>query len=146
MHIRRNNNVKFIALIILFSTSQLFTQNKADDILGIWVTTNKDAHIEISKRDGKYYGIIIWNMTNDALDNKNPDQQKRTRKITGIEILKSFVYDGDDQWDDGEIYDPESGKTYSCKIWMDDKNTLNVKGYIGFSFIGRSEVWTRKKS
>ena len=47
-------------------------------------------------------------------------------------------------WDNGELYDPKKGKTYSGKITLTDKNTLDLRGYIGFSFIGRSSTWTRK--
>ena len=44
----------------------------------------------------------------------------------------------------GDIYDPESGKTYSSFfIHLKDKNTLKVRGYVGISLLGRTEIWTR---
>jgi uncharacterized protein (DUF2147 family) len=46
-------------------------------------------------------------------------------------------------YEDGTIYDPENGKTYSCTIEMVNANTLNVRGYIGISLIGRTDVWKR---
>ena len=48
-------------------------------------------------------------------------------------------------WEKGHIYDPKSGKEYKCTITAKDKNTLNVRGYIGISVIGRTDVWTRVK-
>jgi len=57
-------------------------------------------------------------------------------------ILKLFVYDKDDkEWNDGSIYDPKNGKTYSCTIKRKGK-TLEVKGYMGVSVIGRTAIWT----
>ncbi|MBT5274188.1 MAG: DUF2147 domain-containing protein, partial [Flavobacteriales bacterium] len=47
-------------------------------------------------------------------------------------------------WDDGNLYDPKKGKDYSGMITLADENTLDLRGYIGFSFIGRSSTWTRK--
>lgn len=58
-------------------------------------------------------------------------------------MLTGFRFDGDDEWKDGDIYDPESGKTYSCYLSLKDNNTLKVRGYIGVSLFGRSETWTR---
>lgn len=52
--------------------------------------------------------------------------------------------DGDGRWSVGQIYDPNSGKTYSCKLKLIDRNTLYVRGYIGISLIGRTETWRRQ--
>ncbi|RZL30018.1 MAG: DUF2147 domain-containing protein, partial [Pedobacter sp.] len=49
------------------------------------------------------------------------------------------------KWIDGTIYDPKTGKTYSCNLTLKDNNTLNVRGYIGISIIGRSETFKRVK-
>jgi uncharacterized protein (DUF2147 family) len=56
-----------------------------------------------------------------------------------MEFLSDFVFDGDDEWVDGKVYDPESGNTYSCKMWLEDGN-LKLKGYVGISLIGRTET------
>jgi uncharacterized protein (DUF2147 family) len=58
-----------------------------------------------------------------------------------MEIIKNMKADGN-VWDDGTILDPDNGKIYSCKIWLQDGN-LQVRGYLGFSFIGRSQTWVR---
>ena len=62
----------------------------------------------------------------------------------GINILEGFSYDEDLEWEDGEIYDPDNGKTYSCVMnLIPEKNILEVRGYIGISLIGRTEEWIR---
>jgi uncharacterized protein (DUF2147 family) len=45
----------------------------------------------------------------------------------------------ENNWEKGTIYDPENGKTYSCKIYLENKNTMKIRGYIGISLIGRTE-------
>jgi len=62
----------------------------------------------------------------------------------GLNLLEGLRFD-DGIWDDGTIYDPKSGKTYSCQITLKSANILEVKGYIGFSLIGRTVEWTKAK-
>jgi len=107
--------------------------------------------VEVYKCKDKYCGKIVWLKTpleedgREKLDDENPDEALRKQPILGLNLLVDFEYDDDLEWEDGEIYDPEEGKTYSCVINMDedDHKILNVRGYIGFSFIGRTDVWTR---
>lgn len=135
-----------IASLISFDTH---SQNKADDILGIWLTSGKEpARIQIYKTGEKFYGKIIWlkNPTENGkqrTDASNPDKTKRSNPIIGLIMLTAFKFDGDDEWEGGNIYDPESGKSYSSYIHLKDKNTLKVRGYIGVSLFGRTETWTR---
>ena len=138
----------FILIASLISFDAL-SQNKADDITGIWLSGGKEpAKIQIYKTGEKFYGKIIWlkNPTENGkqrVDSNNPDKEKQSNPIIGLVILKGFKFDGDDEWKGGDIYDPESGKTYSSYIYLKDKNTLKVRGYIGISFFGRTETWTR---
>jgi len=139
----------FIWFILLWLVNKnIIAQLKADDIVGIWLTPGKEpAKIQIYRSGEKYFGKIIWlkfstENGKPKVDNNNPDKTKRNNQIIGLVILKEFQFDGD-EWDDGKIYDPESGKTYSCYLSLKDKNTLKVRGYIGFSLLGRTEIWTK---
>jgi uncharacterized protein (DUF2147 family) len=58
-------------------------------------------------------------------------------------LLKSFEYTEGNTWEDGTIYDAENGKTYQCKLSMEGDNKLNVRGFIGISLMGRTDVWKR---
>jgi len=135
-----------VALLISFDTH---SQNKADDIIGIWLTSGKEpAKIQIYKAGEKYYGKIIWlkNPTENGkqrTDGNNPDKSKRNNPIIGLLMLTGFKFDGDDEWKGGDIYDPESGNTYSSYLYLKDKNILKVRGYVGVSLFGRTETWTR---
>ena len=143
---------KRIALITItaFLLSLIvFSQNKTDDIIGVWLTGGKEpAKIQIYKSGDKFYGKIIWLQNpieggKQRVDANNPDKTKRNEPIIGLVMLKGFKFNGDDEWKGGDIYDPENGKTYSSYIYLKDKNTLKVRGYVGISLLGRTETWTR---
>ena len=95
------------------------------------------------KIDPKYYRTV--NSKGEKIDIKNPDPSLRSRPAVGLEILRNFTYAGDGEWEDGTVYDPKSGRTYSCKMSMSDPDKLNIRGYVGFSMLGRTESWTRAK-
>lgn len=139
----------FLAIALMLVAPFVMGQT-ADDILGIWLTEGGKSKVEVFKKEGKYYAKIIWLKTPNyedgtpKVDKHNPDESLNTRKVLGIEILQGLEWD-DDEFEDGEIYDPESGKTYSCEAEFDGMDTLNVRGFIGFSLIGRTTVWTRVK-
>ena len=78
------------------------------------------------------------------VDRENPDPSLRARPIQNLVILWGFKYSGDNVWEDGRIYDPKEGKTYKCKMTLDG-DRLKIRGFIGVSLIGRTNVWTRVK-
>lgn len=128
---------------------QVFAQKK-DDILGKWINPSGEGQIEIYKRGEKFFGKLVWiKDPNDEngkpkTDEKNPNESLRNKPVLGLEILKNFEFNGG-KWQDGTIYDPKSGKTYSCKLTLKEPNQLSIRGYIGVSLIGRTEVWKRIK-
>ena len=143
----RKHSLLFLMLIAFSSAA--FGQ-KADDILGSWANPKGEDHILIYKKGNKFYGKLDWiKHPNDEqgkpkTDKNNPDPALRSQPDLGLELLKDFVYDGDNVYTDGTVYDPKNGKTYSCKMTLDGNN-LKIRGYIGISLFGRSEIWTRVK-
>lgn len=133
-------------IIFFFSLSHIiYSQANPDAILGIWFNEEKDAKIKIYKIERKYFGKIVWYKTGvdiSAFDDNNPSIELKKRKKVGLVILTDFVFDNG-QWEDGEIYDPKSGKTYSCIIKTQKDGSLHVRGYIGISIIGRTAIWTK---
>lgn len=121
----------------------------ADAITGIWWNAEKTAKIQVYENNGKYFGKIVHLETpndergNPKTDIKNPNEKLRTRPRLGLVILEDLNYEGDGEYEDGEIYDPESGKTYSANAELKGKDKLDLRGYIGFSLIGRTSTWTR---
>lgn len=139
---------QIIILALVCICNSLLAQTKPDDITGVWLTAgNEPAKIQIYKQGETYFGKIMWlkNPVENGkprVDENNPDKNKRSQPVMGLVILKNFKFD-EDEWEGGKIYDPESGKTYSCTITLQNKNTLKVRGYIGISLIGRTEYWKR---
>lgn len=142
--------------VILFCTAVLLAsytvkQDNADAIVGVWKNGEGTGMIKITKNGDKYQGRIVWlKEPNDPetgkpkLDKNHPDTENHTRAVLGLTNMWGFEYKGKNVWDDGKIYDPKNGSTYSCTIKLKDANTLEVRGYIGVSLIGRTDVWTRQ--
>lgn len=137
---------KIIALLLVFSSTFIIAQTqKADDLIGTYMTDKNEGMVEITKRDNKYFGKLLWTKTEGKLDTNNPDVKQQSQPLRGKEILKSFDFNGSDLWHNGTIYDPKNGKTYSCKITRDEKGNLSVRGYIGVSLLGRTTLWIKVK-
>lgn len=143
----------FLAVIMLFQINHSVAQS--DAIVGIWRTEEGDSQIEIYKNSsGRYEGKLVWlkepRDDNGRLkkDKENPNERLRSRPLKGLVIIKDFKYNSNDkEWEDGNIYDPESGSTYDAYMWMDGTNTLKLKGFVmGMRWMGRSTTWTRDKS
>ncbi len=141
-----------IAVIcIIFSVHFLSAQSSAegDKILGIWITGEGKGKIQITKYGDKYGGKIVWlKEPNDEngkpkVDKRNPDPAKRSNPTLGLNNLLGFTYEGKGEYENGTIYDPANGKLYKCVMELVDMNTLKVRGYIGFTLIGRTDTWKR---
>ncbi|WP_225865853.1 DUF2147 domain-containing protein [Dyadobacter aurulentus] len=120
----------------------------ADRILGEWLSEEKDRRIEIYKTGSEYFGRLLWSSELFETDGKtsrkdvqNKDESLRDRNLLHVNLLLNFVYDAG-TWDDGKMYDPQSGKTYSCIIRLRDE-LLEIRSYIGFPLLGKSTYWKR---
>jgi uncharacterized protein (DUF2147 family) len=138
---------KLILILALFVFNLHLSAQNADALIGNWLTGSKKAVVQIYKEGNKYNGKIIWLKTptyedgKPKIDKHNPDKALQTRPVMGMNLLSGFVFEKD-KWVNGTIYDPEKGKTYSCKIAINAANDiLDVRGFIGISLIGRTEEW-----
>jgi len=130
-----------IILCALLASGALYAQTN-DPIIGKWQNPSGEGRIEIMKKGDKFFGTLYWIKDSDKKDAKNPDSALQSRKIQGLEILKNFSKDGEN-YSGGEIYDPKSGKTYSCKMTLKGEDKLDIRGYMGISLLGRTETWKR---
>ncbi len=99
---------------------------------------------QIYKQNGKIYGKVV-EILNPAKKNATCDKcpgSDKGKPILGIVIIKGLEKDGD-EYNDGTIMDPNNGKVYKCYIELDGPNKLDVRGYVGFSLLGRTQTWTR---
>jgi uncharacterized protein (DUF2147 family) len=150
-----NYRIQSLTLTVCFIFLNLITRAQAenpDAILGVWKNGEGTGQIRIEKAGDKYQGKIVWlkepidpETGKPKLDKLNSDKSVRSKPIMGMTNLWGFSWKGKNVWDDGKIYDPKKGSTYSCTIKMKDANTLEVRGYIGISLIGRTDNWTRQQ-
>ncbi|MCF6306945.1 MAG: DUF2147 domain-containing protein [Flavobacteriaceae bacterium] len=131
-----------IVLMIGFYTN-------AQSIVGEWETFDdktgdKLSVVEIYKISNKYFGKItkLYEDPSDSVCEKCEDKNK-DKPIIGLVILNNLEED-DDEYNNGTILDPNNGETYKCYIELITKNKLKLRGYIGFSIIGRTQYWQRK--
>ncbi|MCT3949495.1 DUF2147 domain-containing protein [Elizabethkingia anophelis] len=116
-------------------------------IEGKWKTIDDETGkpksiVEIFKKsDGKYYGKVIQLLIKPADPNCSGCKDDRKDKpILGMEVIRGLSKDGS-EFTKGTITDPKNGKTYKCTIKKEGEDKLNVRGYIGFSALGRSQTW-----
>lgn len=123
----------------------------AQSVTGRWKTFDDktgDAKsiVEITEKNGRIYGKIV-EILNPSKKNdkcaKCPDLDKN-KPLEGLTIIKGLKKDGD-EYSDGKILDPVSGKLYKCTISLDGKDKLKVRGYVGISAFGRTQTWNREK-
>lgn len=151
------------ALIIAGIMTALFLTGTAhsagpDDILGRWWNQEGTAQIEIYKENGTYHGKIVFlkdpvyppddskGMAGKTkVDRENPDPTRRNDPLLGMVMIRDFSFSENNLWENGSIYDPKNGKTYRCKLTLKSPEVLNVRGYIGISWFGRTTTWTRVK-
>ncbi len=118
----------------------------ANDITGRWTTIDDNTGkprsvVEISMRNGKAYGRIV-----DLYDKSKLGKvcdlcpgDRKDQRVVGLEVIRDMAPDGG-EWADGTILDPENGKVYTCKLWVED-GLLKVRGYIAFLY--RTQTWVR---
>ena len=138
-------NLIYVALLFIC------VQTNAQSVLGKWKTiddkTGKEKSVvEIFEISGKVYGKII-EITDATKRNGKCEKCLGTDKdkpVLGLIIIKGLKKDGD-EYTDGKITDPETGKIYKSYIKLIAKDKLEVRGYIGFALLGRSQTWIRVK-
>ena len=137
-----------VCFVLLFTLSL-----NAQTCVGKWITIDDETGkqksiVELYKSNDKLYGKITYLFPREGRG-PNPKCTKCTddRKdepLVGLQIVRGLKWDGD-EWQGGTIVDPENGKIYTVAIWLDEdnKDKLNVRGYIGPFF--RTQQWKRVK-
>ncbi|MDN3399216.1 DUF2147 domain-containing protein [Psychrobacter sp. APC 3426] len=111
-------------------------------------TGEKKAVIQLNENGGKVSGKIIkvLNKENAKAVCTKCSGSLKNKPIEGLQILTGLKADGNNQWSDGKLVDPESGKVYSGKLTLSDNGqSLDLRGYVGTPLFGRSQTWKRIK-
>ena len=134
-------------MILLFLSTNCLSQSS---ILGKWTTIDDDSGearsiVEIAERGSKVFGKIIrlyrapGEDPDPVCDQCPVDDVRYNKKIIGLEIIQNMIW-SEKELTEGSILDPESGKIYQCKIWLEGPD-LKVRGYWGPFF--RTQTWKK---
>jgi uncharacterized protein (DUF2147 family) len=139
-----------LALTFLLLAGAAFAADARDAIFGRWASDN--SILEVAETDGVLHARIVAMLDplykqgedgpvgTERVDMHNPDPALRTRPLLGLDLLSQYQYKGG-KWQ-GQLYDPESGKTYKSQITLGSDGKLQMRGYIGTPMLGRTAVWT----
>ena len=116
--------------------------------IGTWKTIDDEdgtvkSHVSIYEEDGKLYGKVLKLINPERTICAECKGDKKDKPIEGMQIMWDLKPDKSKKWKGGKIMDPKNGKEYKCKIELEDEDTLKVRGFIGFSLIGRTQTWYR---
>lgn len=119
---------------------------------GVWRTIDdKTGHpksiVEITEQNGELTGSVKQVLESEQGPNpvcKECEGDRKDKPVVGMQIVWGMKKDGD-EWSGGHILDPKNGKTYGCKMHLiENGQKLEVRGFIGFSLLGRTQVWERQ--
>lgn len=122
--------------------------DRRDELLGEWWTEGHEGRIRFTRdRDGTYRGttsccIPAKAKPEDLKDIHNPKPEQRSRPTMGLTIIWKLNYD-DGEYTGGYVYNPRDGKTYRFKVKVIDRETVQIRGYMGIPLLGQSQVWKR---
>jgi uncharacterized protein (DUF2147 family) len=140
-----------VALFALLSVPATRAQEltpKLQNAVGHWQIVNGDGtpggkaetYLENGKLFGKVTEVRPGRTPHDVCDKCSGEYKNQL--ILGMVFMRNFHPEGDD-WVDGTVVDPENGKEYKGKIWAVGKDSLHMRGFVGFSLFGRTETWVR---
>lgn len=143
---------RFVPALLIGLVALSSESSAARPELGIWYDDSGQGAVEIyicQENANRLCGRIIW--LKDPLnaegvpkhDRYNPDPANQGRPICGLPMVWGLALKSDGTFDDGKIYDPKTGKTYSVALQLADTDKLKVTGYLGVKMLGKSFVWTR---
>lgn len=137
-------------LVFLLGLGTVWSQS--NPLLGKWKTKDDETGriksiVEITEREGQFYGTVVelFRLPDEDQDPycDKCDDDRKDKRVLGMEIVRGMQADGEMEWEDGTICDPKKGSVYDCEMWFEDGNmdVLKVRGYIFFLF--RTQDWYR---
>ena len=146
--------VLLISPLLLLKLSACLAANLADPLPGLWEQVDEksgklQALIRIVEHpSGRYQGFVekLFIAAGEDPQPRCEDctDERKNQPVLGMRIISELKRTGTNSFSDGEILDPDSGDTYRLKITvMDGGGKLDVRGFIGISLFGRSQVWLR---
>jgi uncharacterized protein (DUF2147 family) len=142
-------SITFFALLF----GALFSAQASESPVGLWRTiddkTGKEKSlVRIVETNGELRASIE-KLFREPHEEPNPNCDKcpgdrKNKPVLGMMIMTGLKKAGS-EFEGGEILDPANGKIYRVKMWTaEGGKKLNVRGFIGVSLLGRTQVWIRE--
>ncbi len=139
-----------LLLLNMYATHAKPNDLQANKIIGVWLSADKDLKVEIFERNAHYFGKVVWFWCdpktpdmNSFKDTENPDPKLRDRKWLGMKVVENLTYKQYGEWNNGTIYDPNTGRKYSSVVRLKTPDTLIVRGYWGIVLLGKNMEFHR---
>ena len=136
-------------LITLLFCITVMASMQSQSVVGKWKTIDDatgeaKSIVEVFSKSGKIYAKVVDILDTATKNNlcKQCSGEDKNKPILGLIIIKGLSKDGS-EYNSGEILDPKNGKLYKCARSLESKDKLKVRGYIGFSLLGRTQYWHR---
>ncbi len=142
-------SILFFSILPSHLVSGSVTENA---IVGKWMSTEKNVKVEVYKVNDEFRAKIIWFNDSDdksrpmetRKDLNNPVKELRNNKILGMSVLKNLKFNAkNNRWEDGIIYDANSGRHFSSVVYFNDEGNLEVKGFWKFEFLCQTIEFTK---
>jgi uncharacterized protein (DUF2147 family) len=136
--------VPAVAFVLALSSA-----SAASTPVGLWYAEGGAAQVAIEPCGDGLCGRVVWLRSPldddgcDLRDRYNPDPALRGRPVVGLDVLHGLKARSERTWDDGSIYDPSTGHTYTCSLTLDGDDRVRLRGYLGIRLLGRTTTWTR---
>ena len=121
--------------------------------VGLWQSVDQDTKqpngwFLVTDRGGVYDAIIAKMFLQPGQDPNvvcsRCKDDRHNKPWLGLEIVRGMKSDGNNKFNGGTILDPRDGNVYDAEMKLSaDGQTLTVRGFLGISFLGRNQYWTR---
>lgn len=138
---------KYAVLVILIVCFIFSATAQRRSVIGKWKTVDDNTGkvksvVEVFEKGDKLYGKVLELFDPDKPDpvceECDEDDPRYMKPVVGLEIIRNMKRGDNEKWEDGDILDPENGKVYRCKLWLEE-GKLQVRGYIAFLY--RTQTW-----
>lgn len=144
-HSDRSRPRLFVAMLMVVgsiaSAADTDSAQQVPAIHGYWINPKNTVIVRVEPCDKQLCGAITWL----AKPYRKNGELKRVGDTPwcNLNIVQGFSADDDNRWSGGTVYDPSDDKTYKGTMTLVNDDTLHIRGYVLFRFLGRTMIWRR---
>jgi uncharacterized protein (DUF2147 family) len=141
-----------LAAVGFIGVAGLLARAAEPTAVGLWEqvddkTGKPESWFKITERNGIYTGNLVKIFFKPGEDENwvcdRCEGAERGAPVLGVALIKGMRRNGS-SYENGTIMDPRDGSVYRALMQLSpDGQKLEVRGYLGISLFGRSQVWNR---